>query len=92
MTLSELKEIELAHDKTYKMACAPNEDSNQPGYPPSPIKVFAIRMKKLRSLATQWAHSEDSNQSGRIRPDWSESSLGAHAIMLVSSLASSINF
>ena len=29
-----------------KMACAPSEDSDQPGHPPSLIRVFAIRMKK----------------------------------------------
>ena len=37
---------ELPHDKTNKMACAPSEDSDQPGHPPSLIRVFAIRMKK----------------------------------------------
>ena len=28
------------------MACAPSEDSDQPGYPLSLIRVFAVRMKK----------------------------------------------
>ena len=28
-------------DKTNKMACVPNEDSDQPGHPPSLIRVFA---------------------------------------------------
>ena len=28
------------------MACAPSEDSDQPGHPPSLIRVFAVRMKK----------------------------------------------
>ena len=32
-----------AHDKTSKMACAPSEDSDQPGHPPSLIRVFAVR-------------------------------------------------
>ena len=32
---------ELPHDKTNKMACAPNEDSD-PGHPPSLIRVFAV--------------------------------------------------
>ena len=27
--------FEPAHDKTYKMACVPSEDSDQPGHPPS---------------------------------------------------------
>ena len=38
--------------------------------------LFAWR--KLGSLATHWAHGEDSDQTGRIiRPVWSESLLGA---------------
>ena len=32
--------------KTNKMACAPSEDSDQPGHPPSLIRGFAVRMKK----------------------------------------------
>ena len=35
--------IEAPHDKTNKMACAPSEDSDQPGHPPSLIRVFAVR-------------------------------------------------
>ena len=31
--------------------CAPSEDSNQPGHPPSLIRVFAVRMKKARVLS-----------------------------------------
>ena len=30
-------------DKTNKMACALSEDSDQPGHPPSLIRVFAVR-------------------------------------------------
>ena len=33
---------EPPHDKTDKMACAPNDDSDQPGNPPSLIRVFAV--------------------------------------------------
>ena len=29
------KTIVAAHDETYKMACAPSEDSDQPGHPAS---------------------------------------------------------
>ena len=29
-------------DKTNKMTCAPNEDSDQPGHPPSMTRVFAV--------------------------------------------------
>ena len=41
-----LKIYELPHDKTSKMACVPSEDSDQPGHPPSLIRVFAVRLKK----------------------------------------------
>ena len=36
--------FEPPHDKTNKMACAPSEDSDQPGHQPS--LVFAVRTKK----------------------------------------------
>ena len=35
--------IEPPHDKTNKMAYAPSEDSDQPGHPPSLIRIFAVR-------------------------------------------------
>ena len=34
--------FEPPHDKTNKLACAPSEDSDQPGYSPSLIRVFAV--------------------------------------------------
>ena len=34
---------EPPHVKTNKVACAPSEDSDQPGHPPSLIRVFAVR-------------------------------------------------
>ena len=37
---------EPVHDKTNKMTCAPSEDSDQPGHPPSLIRVVAVRVKK----------------------------------------------
>ena len=43
--------IEPPRDKTNKMACAPSEDSDQPGHPPSLIRVFAVRMKKAWVLS-----------------------------------------
>ena len=49
---------EPPHDKTNKMACVPSEDSDQPGHPPSLIRVFAVCMKKAwvlsYPLSTQW--------------------------------------
>ena len=42
---------EPPHDKTNKMACAPSEDSDQPGHPPSLISAFAVRMTKAWVLS-----------------------------------------
>ena len=74
--------FEPPHDKTNEMACAPSDDSDQAGHPPSLIRVFAVRMVKAWTLSyplsAQWR---------LIRldgcPGWSESSLGAHANSLV---------
>ena len=75
----------VINDKTKKWAatwqnqqneCAPSEDSDQPGHPPSLIRLFAFRMKK------HWAFSYPlSTQRRLIRLGgclgWFESSLGA---------------
>ena len=53
-----------AHDKTNTMTCAPNEDSDQPGHPPSLIEVFAVRMKKA------WFLSYLLIAQRRLRSDW----------------------
>ena len=53
---------ELPHDKTNKMSCVPSEDSDQPRHPPSLMSSLSA-WRKLGSLATHWAHSEDSAQS-----------------------------
>ena len=37
--------FEQPHNKT-KMTCAPSKHSDQPGHPPSLIRVFAVGMKK----------------------------------------------
>ena len=57
--------FEPSHDKTNKMTCAPSEDSDQPGHPPSLI-IHCPHEKRLGSLATHWAHSEDSDQTGQM--------------------------
>ena len=70
------------HDKTNKVACAPSEDSDQPGHLPSLIKVFTVRMKKAWVLSYPL-----STQLRLIRlggcAGWSESLLGTHAILFV---------
>ena len=47
------------HDKTNEMTCAPSEDSDQPGHPPSLIRVFAVRSKVVKDLIFLHADSED---------------------------------
>ena len=44
-------DCEPPHDKTNKMASAHSKDSDQPGHPPSLIRVFAVRMKKAWVLS-----------------------------------------
>ena len=50
-------------DKTNKMACAPSEDSDQPGHLPSLIRVFAVIMKKAWAISYQCAQR-------RLRSAW----------------------
>ena len=39
------------HNKTNKVTCAPSEDSDQPGHPPSLIRAFAVRLKEVWLLS-----------------------------------------
>ena len=57
--------------------CAPSEDSDQPGHPPSLIRAFTVRMKKpwVLSLPTERTAKTLFRLGGY--PGWSESSLGA---------------
>ena len=57
---------ELPHNKTNKMACAPNEDSDQLGHPPSLIRVLAVRIMGAKDTSFLHADSEDSDQTGRM--------------------------
>ena len=61
---------EPAHDKTIKLTCMPSEDSDQPGHPPSLIKVFAVL-----SMGGQGPNASSCGQ-WRLWSGWSESSLG----------------
>ena len=47
---------EVYYDKTNKTACAPSEDSDQPGHPPSLIRVFrsALNGKLRTQLFFMW--------------------------------------
>ena len=46
--------------------CAPSEDSDQPGHPPSLIRVFAVRMKK------PWVLSYPLSAQRRLWSDWAD--------------------
>ena len=46
--------------------CAPSEDSDQPGHPPSLIRVFAVRMKKA------WVLSYPLSAQRRLGSDWAD--------------------
>ena len=59
---------EPPHDKTNKMACAPSEDSDQPGHPHSLIRFFTVCMKKHWFLSYLLSHSKDSDQTGHRKP------------------------
>ena len=62
---------------------APNEDSDQPGHPPSLIRVFlCAKYGLLRTQAFFMWTAKTLIGLGRC-PSWFESSLGAHAILLV---------
>ena len=77
--------IEPQHDKTTKMACAPSEDLDQSGHPHSLIRVFLYAQwvaKDPRFLPSSYGWRRLwSDWAGC--PGWSESSLGAQAILLV---------
>ena len=57
------------HDKTNKMACAPSEDSDQPGHLPSLIWVFGVHMKK------PWTFSYPLNAQQSLWSDWADARL-----------------
>ena len=54
------------HDKTNKMTCAPSDNSDQPGYRPSLIRVFNCAHSVAKDSSFLHADSEDSDQTGRI--------------------------
>ena len=57
--------FELRHDKTNKMDVRPAKTQISLGIRPV-WSVFAVCMKKAWSLATLWAQSEDSDQTGQM--------------------------
>ena len=43
LPLGYTKVVSSTYEPQHKMTCAPSEDSDQPGHPPSLIRVFAVR-------------------------------------------------
>ena len=58
---------ESRHRISYKIACVLSEDSDQPAQSRRLIRVFAVRLKMLVSLATHCVPCKDSDQTLRMR-------------------------
>ena len=80
--------FEPPHDKTNKVAVQPAKTQISLGIRPVWSESSLSARRKLRSLATHWAHSEDSDQTGRMK-GWSESSPGAQVISFILSCCGS---
>ena len=58
-----VRKVGAASWQNQQNECAPSKDSDQPGHPPSLIRVFAVCMKKAwvlsypRLICLRWAHS-----------------------------------
>ena len=58
--------FEPQHDKTNEVACAPSEDSDQPGHPPSLIRVLLCAQWVAKDPGFLHVDNEDSDQTGRM--------------------------
>ena len=61
-----VKANEPPHDKTNKVTCAPSEYSDQPGHPPSLIRVFAVH-----SVGSEGPKLSSCGQQ-RLGSDWAD--------------------
>ena len=66
---STVKAIWAATWQNQQSDCAPSEDSDQPGHPPSLIRVFAVRMKKA------WVLSYPLSAQRRLWSDWANAQI-----------------
>ena len=62
----EKKKMWAATWQNQQNECAPSEDSDQPGHPPSLIRVFAVRMMKA------WVLSYPLSAQQRLWSDWAD--------------------
>ena len=77
--------FEPPHEKTNKMAVRPAKIQISLGIRPVWSESSLSAWRKLGSLASHWAQSEDSESTGRMpRLIWSESSLGAVILLVLS--------
>ena len=61
------KLLYMSRDMTNQQnGCAPSKDSDQPGHPPSVIRVFACAQWVAKDPRFLHADSEDSDQTGRM--------------------------
>ena len=58
--------IRAASWQNQQSDCAPSEDSDQPGHPPSLIRVFVVRTKKA------WVFSYPLSAQRRLWSDWAD--------------------
>ena len=56
----------IHYGQRWVLCCASGEDSDQPGHPPSLIRVFAVRMKKA------WVLSYPLGAQWRLWSDWTD--------------------
>ena len=82
---------EKPHDKTNKVSVCPAKTQTSLGIHPVWSESLLSAWRKLGSLATHWAHSEDSDQTGRM-PGWSESLMGAYSIYWFCHVAAQLCF
>ena len=66
---------ESRHDKTNKLTCAPSKDSDQPGHPPSLIRVITVRSMgsqgpKLSSCGQRWLWSDWADAQADLSLHW----------------------
>ena len=66
MTFAHSKDIWAVTWQNQQSDCEPSEDSDQPGHPPSLIRVFAVRMKKA------WVLSYPLSTQRRVWSDWAD--------------------
>ena len=69
--------IWAATGQNQQNGCVPSKDSDQPGHPPTLIRVFAVRMKKPWVISYPLSTQRRLIRLGRC-PGWSDSSLGTH--------------